>query len=556
MGGSSAPAGASGVPSNNIPTAMAYQPTAQPTSDVGIQDLFGGLFSNLGPAFAGSTGFPAPFNDLGTNAFGWTPGGVAYPQSTAWTGAGSITDPNNPLLQTAIQAPQTASTQYAPSIAALLGQTGAGSGSTTGAGAAGTALENMGAPYATAGSSVYGTGSQVQNLAQLISSQIPGVAGGLGGVTPAAGTNIGNYAYFGLPTAMAAADLGQSQLVNSSNQILNTGFDPQSALFDQLQNQVAQQSAAANASAGLGGSAYGASSTGNTLSNFDINWQNQQLARQQAALGSAETGYQVGGQLAPSVLQAYGNASALGQNLSALPGQLASGLSSGVSNLEQGAANLMGTGLGFDTTGIQDFLQGSQLPFQTAASQASALQSPLSYGVSLAGQPYSTQSTGAGNATNLLGQTVNIGNQQFTIPQQIVNDLQSYLGLGQSASSLSGQLGALGQQESLQSMAGLGSALGTGSNLLFGNSLGSSGGFLGAAGLNPFSTGAGAAGLGASDFGGSIGSVGAAAGPTFADAAGGAFGGGDIATVGAADAATAGGSGFSLGSLLPFGASG
>jgi hypothetical protein len=552
MGGSSAPAGASGIPSNTGPAAQAYQPTAQPTSDIGFQQLAGGLFSNLGPAYAGATGFPFPFNDLGTNAFAWTPGGVAYPQSTAWTGAGSVTDPNNPLLQQGITAAQSAYGGYSPLVAQLAGLVGPGSESTSGAQTYAQMLSQGYAPTA------FGQGATNIANANTIGQPTFQLNQGANALltnqsAPTVGQDILNASMYQVGPSTGQATIDANTLTNYGNSILNTGFDPQNALYNQLQNQVSQQAQAANAAAGLGGSAYGASNTGNTLSNFDINWQNQQLARQQAALGSAEPAFTTAQGLVPSTLSAFGNAANTGEGLTAAPYQLGGQIAQGIGNLLTTAGNLGNLGLSQGLSGAQQFYTGAQAPFETGLAQATGTLPSYQGLATLGGAPYSAQATGAGNAQNLLGQTVNIGNQQYVLPQQLMNDLQSYLGLGQAASGLSGQLGALGQQESLASMAGLGSALGTGSNLLFGNSLGGSGGLLGAAGLNPFTSSAGA--LGASDFGGSIGSVGAAAGPTFADAAGGAFGGGDLAAVGAADAGASAGGGGALASLLPFGAS-
>lgn len=79
-------------------------------------------------------------------------------------------------------------------------------------------------------------------------------------------------------------------------------------------------------------------------------------------------------------------------------------------------------------------------------------------------------------ATNL----ANLGNNQYFLAQQTLNDLQSYLNLGQSASQISGNLGNLGQQQLGNSLAGVGSAVGLGSNLLFGsNGIGGATGLLG-----------------------------------------------------------------------------
>ena len=76
--------------------------------------------------------------------------------------------------------------------------------------------------------------------------------------------------------------------------------------------------------------------------------------------------------------------------------------------------------------------------------------------------PYNTGASIASNDLQGLGSTVNIGNQQYTLPQQVLGDLQSYLGLGQTASTISGNLGAQGLGELGQATQGIGNLLGQG----------------------------------------------------------------------------------------------
>ena len=67
-----------------------------------------------------------------------------------------------------------------------------------------------------------------------------------------------------------------------ANQILQTGFDPQQSLYDRTGKQLQDQYGASNAMAGLSGpAAAGVMNQG--MSNFNIDWQNQQLQRQQQA---------------------------------------------------------------------------------------------------------------------------------------------------------------------------------------------------------------------------------------------------------------------------------
>lgn len=68
------------------------------------------------------------------------------------------------------------------------------------------------------------------------------------------------------------------------NQILQNAFDPQSALYNRTQQQVADQLNAVNAQSGLSASPYGAGVAGQGLSNFNIDWQNNRLNRENVGL--------------------------------------------------------------------------------------------------------------------------------------------------------------------------------------------------------------------------------------------------------------------------------
>jgi hypothetical protein len=92
--------------------------------------------------------------------------------------------------------------------------------------------------------------------------------------------------------------------------ILQTGFDPQHALYHQLQQQNEQQTMALEAAQGVSNTPYGAGTTAASNSNFNINWQNQQLQRQAAAM-QAYGGYM--GQMGNTFGQAGELGNAAGQ---------------------------------------------------------------------------------------------------------------------------------------------------------------------------------------------------------------------------------------------------
>ena len=596
--GSSAPAGAS----TNMPRAGAsvYTPTGQAGADLGYQGALLGIGSSIGSV--------DPSGNFTLN-LGQTPGGQAYQASQEWLGPGSITDYTNPYYQTALNAAAVAAggAPQLGTIADTLYNTG------TWAKDMGYQATNTGV-YGLQDALKYGVGTALPQaianaqglqgdisslgggLQSLFGSTLPQVQGLSSSLLGNAQTGInqmypqalaGGSSLLGsgqdilsqlFPQALAASNRlygagnqaldaampyalgGAADLSRYGGDILKTAFDPQGALYDQLQNQVAQQSAAQAAQAGLGGTAYGASVGSNALGNFNINWQNQQLARQAqglqaaepafaeatalpgAAASSADAAFQTAGALPGAVA---GSAIAPMQAGAGLPGatlssfdqpiSVGAGLPGGVmqqggaigntiAGLSQAAGALPG-----NIAGQYGNLasQASQLGFAPISQYAGLMQGlPGFYqsGATLGGLPYGVGSTGTSNALQALGSGVNLGNQQYTIPQQLMQDLQSYLGLGQAASGLSGTLGQMGLNQTMQSMMGLGGALGAGSNLLFGNSLGGGSGLLG----NPFSS-ASSSGL----LGGALGNPFSAAsggllGGLFADA-GGATGLGGIA---------------------------
>lgn len=83
-----------------------------------------------------------------------------------------------------------------------------------------------------------------------------------------------------LQGASSALNASATNALPYGNQILQNAFDPQSALYNRTQQQVADQLNAVNAQSGLSASPYGAGVAGQGLSNFNIDWQNNQLNRE------------------------------------------------------------------------------------------------------------------------------------------------------------------------------------------------------------------------------------------------------------------------------------
>ncbi len=128
---------------------------------------------------------------------------------------------------------------------------------------------------------------------------------------------------------------GASNLIQQGNSmlpyaqsILNTGFDPQNALYDRTLQQVTDQSRAAQSARGIAMSPYGAGVENKALSDFNIDWQNNLLNRQNTAAQGA--GY---------LTNSAGNAINLGQNVGTLGLQTLTN----AAGLPYATANTLGT---------------------------------------------------------------------------------------------------------------------------------------------------------------------------------------------------------------------
>ena len=275
---------------------------------------------------------------------------------------------------------------------------------------------------ATAGSNINALESGIGQLSALQ----PSIAGSAG--TPAYGT-----AAAGANTGAA----GGTNLMGAAGQVLSTGFDPQQALYNQQSSNALNSQNAINAMSGVAGTPYGAGVTGQNQQLFNQNWLNQQLGRQQSALGSAAPAYTAGEALTQAPLNTQNN------QLSLINSLLGSNLGS-IAGAGTSAMNL-GTG------GMEALLAGGAAPYN--ASNA-------------IGQ----------NDLSALSNLVNLGNTQYQLPESVLNNLQSYMGLGQSASQIANSI----DQTQNQQLASIGSGIGTGTSLGL-NALGLNNGGLGTA---------------------------------------------------------------------------
>ena len=139
----------------------------------------------------------------------------------------------------------------------------------------------------------------------------------------------GNYNQIGSLTPTA-------NFSGASQQALNTGFDPQHALYNKMFQQQQDQNNAALSQSGVGTTPYGAGLMQQGNQNFDIAWQQAQLANQAQGVNTAEAAQNAALQPTQQQIQDYlANAA---QNLTGLNSQWGTLL-----NSLSGTNNLYGT---------------------------------------------------------------------------------------------------------------------------------------------------------------------------------------------------------------------
>ena len=194
-----------------------------------------------------------------------------------------------------------------------------------------------------------------------------------GGYQAAAGAAAGLYGQLSpLASGASSALYGAgNQALGAGSAILQAGFDPQKQLYSQVQNQNSQQNLAQLANMGVAATPYGASVAGQENTNFNLDWQNNQLQRE----ATAANAYGGLNQTAQNDFSAGGQQGQLGAQAALMQGQLpwqtsntinqsaigALGQQQGLfGNAQAGAANYLQSDFGASQTAYQDQLQQSQ----------------------------------------------------------------------------------------------------------------------------------------------------------------------------------------------------
>lgn len=459
--------GGGSKPSSNMSQANYYQPTGQGAADQQLQGMFNGYSNPYGQASGYNTSY---LNNSQTN-----------PYASGYQGAAGQTG----------------------QAAGTLGASQLGIGQQGSADLSGLMSAIQGNPYLSqlfqgaqaGGNALTQTGQNSLGYSQALPGQAQQALGGLGGLASSYADPLQGYAQNAasqlpglannvtqglMPYAQSTAGTLQS----AGNQVLNNSFDPQNALYAQQFQQNQDQTRASLAARGLNSGASGAGIENQSNQNFNTNWQNQQLARQQSGLSSyegavgqglgglnstattaynlpasalgqglgalntsANTGYGIqsgaAGQYLAGIQSAYGASDALGtsagQNLAAGGAAQSNAYNNNVNTYLQqmgGIANAQNAYGGLSSMGLNNTLASGQVPYQAST------------GI------LGDQNTGISNYLGNAAQGQNFNSQQ-------IGNLLSYLGYGQSAAGglTSAQNTAFGQNQT--GLGNIGSMIGS-----------------------------------------------------------------------------------------------
>jgi hypothetical protein len=194
--------------------------------------------------------------------------------------------------------------------------------------------------------------------------------------------------------------------------IINAAFDPQNALYARTAQQLTDQTRAGLAARGLAMDPYGAGVEGSTMSNFNIDWQNNLLSRMVSGAQGVEG------------LAGVGNA------------------------LLQGAGGLYQGGAGLQDTAAQEIANFGRMPMDTwqeiLGHQQNALEQLGTYG-EMATMPFQRAME---NAQNIQNQFLTANQQSFN--QNQISGFEDPFALLQLQSQIEMEREQMNMQEEMQ----------------------------------------------------------------------------------------------------------
>lgn len=242
---------------------------------------------------------------------------------------------------------------------------------------------------------------------------------------------------------LPAIQQSQGNLYAGGNQVLQTSQDPQKELYNRTLANITDQSRASQYARGIQSSPYGAALENVANQNFNIDWQNQQLARQAQGLQAAQG--------------AYGSSQAMGNQYTAAQSGLQSAKNENYANTTNAASqqyanylNAMNQSNAMNNQTLAGINQNASNMGQIGASQVMA-----------AGQAQNNAYQNIYNQQNQALQNYAGNNSQYL---QGLNQLQSndlgYMNNGQGAQNQAFQQNAYNQNQRQQGIGAVSGVLG------------------------------------------------------------------------------------------------
>lgn len=209
-----------------------------------------------------------------------------------------------------------------------------------------------------------------------------------------------------LTTAGTAANTAATNLYGqvgndqaAANQVLTTAFDPQSALYNQTLQQLTDQVNSSEASRGITAGGVGENIMDNALTNFNVDWQAQQLANQATGLTAANTANTGAATVAGDAATLAGTGANYTGQSGALPNETYMNNITGTNSAASGVAGTQADANTTNQLNISDLL--SYLGFGTSAATAQSNANNTAYQNELAEAQMNQNSLGG--LTSALG---------------------------------------------------------------------------------------------------------------------------------------------------------
>jgi hypothetical protein len=244
----------------------------------------------------------------------------------------------------------------------------------------------------------------------------------------------------------------ENNLNSAANSVLQSAFDPQNALYANNLSQLNDATNAAEYSRGIENTPYGASVQANADQQFQLNWNNQQLAREQSGLSSASG--------------AYSSALGQGTNYAGAQSGLQTAENSNYANLT-GAAEQQYTGyLNAQATNANLSAQGLANTYNSATGLANTAAGAYQ---NAGAEPYNANQTIYGNQQNAITGYNSDQTAYLSGNNQLMSNALGYNNYASGAQQVGWSQNMANQNQMMSNMNQLGSAF---SNSGLGNSLG------------------------------------------------------------------------------------